>query len=93
MKMEIIGKRFGTFTNKQGDSVVYRTLYVKSPLKQKDGSESEGYTSEKIGVTRCLTDDDMRMLSLGDIIDVVFNRYGGVESVDIYCGSDGDDLC
>lgn len=83
MKMEVIGKRFGTFTNKQGESVAYRTIYVKSPLKPKIGSECEGYTSEKIGVTRCLSDDDMRILSLGDIIDVTFNMYGGVEGVEL----------
>ena len=83
MKMEIIGKRFGTFTSKQGDTVSYRTLYVKSPLKPVSGSECEGYTSEKIGVTRCLTDDDMRMLSLGDTINVTFNMYGGVEGVSL----------
>ena len=83
MIMEIIGKRFGTFTNKQGDTVAYRTLYVKSPLKAVRGSESDGYTSEKIGVTHCLTDDDMRALSIGDIIDVSFNQYGGAEGVDL----------
>ena len=83
MKMEIIGKRFGTFTNKQGDSVAYRTLYVKSPLKPVLGSECDGYTSEKIGVTRCLTDEDMRTLSVGDVIDVTFNQYGGAEGVEL----------
>ena len=41
MKMEIIGKRFGTFTNKQGDTVAYRTLYVKSPLNPVKGSQCE----------------------------------------------------
>lgn len=83
MKMEIIGKRFGTFTNKQGNSVAYRTLYVKAPLRSVNGSECEGYTSEKIGVTRCLTDDDMRMLSIGDNIDVTFNMHGVVEGVEL----------
>ena len=83
MIMEIIGKRFGTFTNKQGDSVAYRTLYVKSPLRSVNGSEAEGYTSEKIGVTRCLTDEDMRTLSVGDVIDVTFNQYGGAEGVEL----------
>lgn len=83
MKMEIIGKRFGTFTNKQGDSVAYRTIYVKSPLKPVRGSECDGYTSEKIGVTRCLTDEDMRVLSVGDVIDVTFNQYGGAEGVEL----------
>ena len=83
MKMEIIGKRFGTFTSKLGDTVAYRTLYVKSPLKPVSGSESEGYTSEKIGVTRCLTDEDMRTLSVGDVIDVTFNQYGGAEGVEL----------
>ena len=83
MKMEIIGKRFGTFTNKQGTSVVFRTLYVKTPLKSVDGTECEGYTSEKIGVTRCLTDDDMRVLSVGDVVDVTFNQYGNAEGVEI----------
>jgi len=83
MKMEITGKRFGTFTNKQGESVAYRTLFVKSPLKPVNGSECDGYTSEKIGVTRCLTDEDMRVLSVGDIIDVTFNMYGDVEGVNL----------
>lgn len=83
MKMEIIGKRFGTFTNKLGHSVTFRTLYVKSPLKPVNGTQSDGYTSEKIGVTRCLTDDDMHMLSIGDTIDVTFNQYGSVEGVEI----------
>lgn len=83
MKMEIIGKRFGTFTNKQGESVAYRTLYVKAPLNPVNGSECEGYTSEKIGVTRFITDEDMRIISLGDIIDVAFNMYGGVEGVEL----------
>lgn len=83
MKMEIIGKRFGTFTSKFGDSVAYRTLYVKLPLNPVGGSACEGYTSEKIGVTRFLSDDDMRMLSLGDVIDVTFNMYGGVEGVEL----------
>ena len=83
MKMEITGKRFGTFTNKQGENVAFRTLYIKSPLKPASGSECEGYTSEKIGVTRCLTDDDMRMLSIGDNIDVTFNIHGGVEGVEL----------
>ena len=83
MKMEIIGKRFGTFTNKQGDTVAYRTLYVKSPLNPVKGSQCEGYTSEKIGVTRCLTDEDMRTLSVGDVIDVTFNQYGGAEGVEL----------
>ena len=83
MEMEIIGKRFGTFTNKQGESFAYRTLYVKSPLKPVNGSECDGYTSEKIGVTRCLTDEDMRVLSVGDIIDVAFNSHGGVEGVEL----------
>ena len=83
MKMEITGKRFGSFTNKQGENVDFRTLYVKSPLKPAIGYESEGYTSEKIGVTRCLTDDDMHMLSIGDTIDVTFNMYGGVEGVEL----------
>ena len=64
MKMEIIGKRYGTFTTKQGENVSFRTLYVKSPLKTGNGIQSDGYTSEKIGVTRCLTDDDMFMLRL-----------------------------
>lgn len=81
--MEIIGKRYGTFTTKQGDTVSFRTLYVKSPLKPVKGSESDGYISEKIGVTRCLTDDDMHMLSVGDTIDVTFNQYGSVEGVEI----------
>lgn len=83
MKMEITGKRFGTFTNKQGESIAFRTLYVKSPLNPVRGSECEGYTSEKIGVTRFLTDDDMRILSLGDVIDVTFNMFGGVEDVEL----------
>ena len=83
MIMEIIGKRFGTFTNKQGNSVAYRTLYVKAPLRSVNGSECEGYTSEKIGVTRCLTDEDMRTLSVGDVIDVTFNQYGGAEGVEL----------
>lgn len=83
MKMEITGKRYGTFTSKLGDTVVYRTLYVKSPLQPVRGSESEGYTSEKIGVTRFLTDDDMRILSVGDIINVTFNRFGHVEGVEL----------
>lgn len=83
MEMEIIGKRFGTFTTKQGDAISYRTLYVKLPLNPVSGSECEGYTSEKIGVTRFLTDDDMRMLSLGDKIDVMFNMFGGVEGVSL----------
>ena len=83
MKMEIIGKRYGTFTDKQGNSVLFRTLYVKSPLKPVNGIQSDGYTSEKIGVTRCLTDDDMLMLSVGDTIDVTFNQYGKVEVVEI----------
>ena len=83
MKKEIIGKSFGTFTNKQGVAVEYRTLYVKAPLKAKNGSECEGYTAEKIGVTRCLTDDDMRMLSVGDEINVTYNQYGNAEGVEI----------
>lgn len=83
MKMEITGKRFGTFTNKLGRSVVFRTLYVKSLLKAVSGTECEGYTTEKIGVTRCLTDDDMRMLSVGDTINVTFNQYGTAEGVEI----------
>ena len=83
MKMEIIGKRYGAFTTKQGDTVTFRTLYVKSPLKPVSGSECDGYTSEKIGVTRCLTDDDMKMLSIGDTIDVTFNQYGTVEGVEL----------
>lgn len=83
MKMEITGKRFGTFTNKQGTPVIFRTLYVKSPLKAVSGTDCEGYTTEKIGVTRCLTDDDMRMLSVGDVIDVTFNQYGNAEGVEI----------
>ena len=83
MKMEIIGKRYGTFTDKQGKAVVFRTLYVKSPLKPSNGTVSEGYTSEKIGVTRCLNDEDMQMLSIGDEIDVTFNQYGNAEGVEI----------
>lgn len=83
MKMEIIGKRYGSFTSKQGDTVTFRTLYVKSPLKPVNGCDSEGYTSEKIGVTRCLSDDDMKMLTTGDTIDVTFNQYGTVESVEL----------
>lgn len=83
MKMEIIGKRYGTFTDKQGNPVVFRTLYVKSPLKAGKNIESEGYTSEKIGVTRCFTDEDMQMLSIGDTINVTFNQYGNVEGVEI----------
>lgn len=76
MKMEIIGKRYGTFTDKQGKPVVFRTLYIKSPLKPVNGTQSVGYTAEKIGVTRCLTDDDMCILNVGDTIDVTFNQYG-----------------
>lgn len=83
MLMEITGKRFGTFTNKQGTAVVFRTLYVKSPLKAVNGTESDGYTTEKIGVTRCLSDDDMRSLSVGDVIDVTFNQYGNAEGVEL----------
>lgn len=83
MKMEIIGKRYGTFTDKQGKSVVFRTLYVKSPLKAGNGTESEGYTSEKIGVTRCLTDEDMQMILIGDTVEVTFNQYGNAEVVEI----------
>lgn len=83
MKMEITGKRFGTFTNKKGESVTFRTLYVKSPLKPVIGTESDGYTTDKIGVTRCLTDDDMRMFSVGDTINVTFNQYGTAEGVEI----------
>ena len=83
MKMEITGKRYGTFTNKKGDFVVFRTLYVKTPLKAVDGTVCDGYTAEKIGVTRCLTDDDMSMLSVGDTIDVTFNQYGTAEGVEL----------
>lgn len=83
MKMEIIGKRYGIFTTKQGDTVTFRTLYVKSPLKPSNGIEVEGYTSEKIGVTRCVNNDEMHMLSIGDIIDVTFNQYGGVDGVEL----------
>lgn len=83
MKMEIIGKRYGTFTDKQGNPVVFRTLYVKSPLKSGKGTVSEGYTSEKIGVTRCVTDTDMDLLQIGDTIDVTFNQYGNAEGVEI----------
>lgn len=82
MKMEIIGKRFGTFTN-LGNTVAYRTLYAKTPLNPSKDSECEGYTSLKIGVTRFLTDEDMRMLSIGDVIDVTFNMFGSVEGVEI----------
>ena len=83
MKMEITGKRYGTFTNDKGLIVAFRTLYVKSPLKSIEGAVSEGYTSEKIGVTRCVSDTDMELLKIGDTIDVTFNQYGNAEGVEI----------
>lgn len=83
MKFEITGKRFGSFTNKNGDPVIYRTLYVKSLLKPVNGTVSDGYTSEKIGVTRCLTDDDIRLISVGDTVEISFDNYGKAERVEL----------
>jgi len=83
MKFEITGKRYGTFTSVTGDTVVFRTLYVKQALKPVNGAESDGYISEKIGVTRCLTDEDMRLLSVGDTVEISFNMFGKAERVEL----------
>lgn len=83
MKMEITGKKFGSFTNKKGESVAFRTLYVKTPLKPSAGIQSYGYTVDKIGVTRCVNDDLMQLLAVGDIIDVAFNQHGQAVGVEL----------
>lgn len=78
MAMKVIGKRFGSFTDKQTGSVVnFGKLYVT--YEDSTVSGVQGTIAEAISVKP----DVLQEIPIGSDVTLIYNKYGKVEDFNV----------
>lgn len=70
---KVIGYKIGEFTDKKsGEKVTYGKLYTTSEAKDVNGLACEAFSVKP---------DMLSGIGIGDDVEILYNRYGRVESV------------
>lgn len=80
--MKIVGKKMGTFTDKDGKQISYCKLFVTEEFPVYAGDNApyvEGLEASAISVNREL----LRSVSVGDEVIPIYNRYGKISSFEL----------
>lgn len=76
--MKVVGKKTGSFTNDKGELISFGQLHCLSDFEDSNFNV-EG---QEVIVVK-LKPDEVASISLGSEIEVVYNRYGRVQRVDV----------
>ncbi len=84
METKIIGILPVTFTAKDGTLITGQKIYYTEPLNPAKGGQ--GCMADKFFMTDAKLSSTGTVLAVGDIVNLLYNRYGKVESVEVTGG-------
>ncbi len=76
--MKVVGKKIGSFTNDKGEVVNFAQLHCVADFEQ----SNFGTEGQEVIVVK-LKPDEVADIPLNAEIDVIYNRYGRVQRVDV----------